>query len=304
MKLQQLRYLVAVAEHDLNISAAADSLYTSQPGVSKQLRLLEDELGFSLFQRNGKSLHKVTPAGKKVLQKASTILREVRNIQGLAKEFHSEDQGELSIATTHTQARYVLPPVIKAFRDDWPNVKFHLHQGTSEQISDMLKEEQVDLAIASGREPIPDSATTIPCYRWQRSILVPREHELTSLGKPVSLEDLSKFQLITYSFSLGADSSLLKAFHSKKIEPNVVLTARDADVIKTYVKLGMGVGIIAEMAYEPDVDTDLVAIDVSHLLEDITTWVAFREDTLLRGYAKDFISRFSEHMKERCPLQS
>ena len=295
MKLQQLRYLIAIAKNHLNISAAAESLYTSQPGVSKQIRLLEDELGVELFTRNGKHLTQVTPVGRKIIERAEGILREVRNIQILADEYRDEQRGSLAIATTHTQARYALPPVIARFRERYPHVALHLHQGSPTQIAEMAASGEVDFAIATEAIELFDDLVMMPCYRWNRCVVVPHNHPLTQVGS-VRITDVANYPLVTYVFGFTGRSRLDDAFRREGLKPNVVFTATDADVIKTYVRIGLGVGILARMAYDPEHDQDLVALDVGHLFTPSTTRIGFRRNTFLRGYMYDFIRLFAPHL--------
>ena len=298
MKLHQLRYLAAVAQSGLNITAAAEKLHTSQPGVSKQIKLLEDELGFQIFVRDGRNLSRVTPAGQQVIDRAVRILREVQNIKRLSDEFKDEARGSLSIATTHTQARYVLPEVIKQFRDQYPEVRLHLHQGTSEQIAEMAALDRIDFAIATGSQALFDGYSLLPCYRWHRHVVVPKGHPLARVKKP-TLKQLAAHPIITYVFSFSGPSSLHEIFAQEGLVPNVVLTARDADVIKTYVRLGLGVGIVASMAVEEREDSDLVRIDTSHLFPAHVTWIGFRRGGLLRKYQLDFMQLFAPHLTRR-----
>jgi LysR family cys regulon transcriptional activator len=298
MKLHQLRYLAAVVENGLNITAAARALHTSQPGVSKQIKLLEQELGFDVFEREGRTLTRVTPAGRQVVERALHILDEVKNIRHLSEEFRDETRGALSIATTHTQARYVLPSVIKRFRQQYPDVKLHLHQGTSEQIADLAAEDRVDFAIATGSDELYPSLVLMPCYRWHRDIIVPAGHPLARVDKP-TLRDVSRFPVVTYVFSFSGKSSLPALFERAGLPLNVALTARDADVVKTYVRLGLGVGIVACMAIEEDQDRDLVAIDGSHLFPEHVTWLGVRRGRLLRTYMYDFMRLFAPHLNRR-----
>ena len=294
MKLQQLRYLAAVAQNNLNISAAAERLYTSQPGISKQIKLLEDELGMALFRRSGRSLTAMTDAGELVLERAHRVLREVENIRRVAADLRGSEDGTLSIATTHTQARYVLPGVISRFRQRFPKVRIELHQGTAEQIDALFSEGEVDLAIASGNST-PASAIAYPCYRWRPVVVAPEGHPLNRLDE-VGVEEIAEYPLITYSFSTRPGSSLLRPFADAGLEPRVALTARDADIIKTHVKLGLGVGIIAGMAFDPDEDPGLSTIDVDGLFPEITTWVAVRRGLHLRSHAVTFIEYFAPEL--------
>lgn len=295
MKLQQLRYIWEVARHDLNVSATAQSLYTSQPGISKQIRLLEDELGVEVFARSGKHLTRVTPAGQAILSVAGDILQKVESIKQVAQEFSDEKKGSLAVATTHTQARYALPPTINGFIQQYPDVSLHMHQGTPMQISEMAADGTVDFAIATEALSHFSDLIMMPCYRWNRSVVVPKDHPLAQLQK-LTLKDLAQFPIVTYVFGFTGRSKLDDAFQREGLDPKVVFTAVDSDVIKTYVRLGLGVGIVATMAYEEEFDSDLVALDASHLFESSTTKIGFRKGTFLRGYMYDFIERFAPHL--------
>ncbi len=299
MKLQQLKYLLAIVDNGLNITAAAERMYTSQPGVSKQLKLLEEELGMQLFSRKGKSLGGITPAGHQVIDRARIIMREVENIRNLASDYFQEEEGSLSIATTHTQARYVLPEIVAEFRKRFPNVGLNLHQGTSEQIADMVAANDIDFAIATGSTDLFTDLMLVPSYRWDRSIVVPKEHELTNLERKITLQDLAAFPLVTYVFSFGGQSSLKRAFAEEGLEPDVVFTARDADVIKTYVRMGLGVGIVASMAADCDDKKDLEVINAEGLFPRSTTWIGYKKDTVLRRYMVDFIQLFASHVTSK-----
>ena len=296
MKLHQLRYLAAVAQSGLNITAAAQKLHTSQPGVSKQIKLLEDELGFQIFVREGRNLTRITPAGQQVIDRAQRILQEAQSIRDLSTELRDEGRGSLSIGTTHTQARYVLPDVIREFRGRYPNVRLNLHQGTSEQIAEMVAQDRIDCAIATGSEHLFTDLTLLPCYRWHRTVIVPKDHPLSN-GK-LTLRNLANYPIITYTFSFAGPSSLHEAFARAGLTPNVAITARDADVIQTYVRLGLGVGIVAHMAVD-EKDPDLVAIDASHLFAAHTTWIGFRRGTLLRKYMYEFAQLLAPHLDRR-----
>ena len=295
MKLQQLRYIWEVANHNLNVSATAASLYTSQPGVSKQIRLLEDELGAEIFSRSGKHLTRVTPVGQEILSIAGNILREVESIKQLTQEYNSPQSGSLDIATTHTQARYALPHVIQSFIDKYPQVALHMHQGTPLQISEKAADGTVDFAIATEALELFSDLIMMPCYRWNRCILVPKDHPLALLEQ-VSLQQVAKYSIVTYVFGFTGRSKLDEAFAKQNLDAKVVFTATDADVIKTYVRLGLGIGIVAHMAYDPEVDTDLVAIEAGHLFDASVTSIGFRKGTYLRGYMYDFISAFAPHL--------
>jgi LysR family cys regulon transcriptional activator len=298
MKLQQLRYIWEVAHHDLNVSATAQSLYTSQPGISKQIRLLEDELGVEVFSRSGKHLTRITPAGETIIKVAGEILKKVEGIKKVAQEFSNERKGELAIATTHTQARYALPPIIKSFIAEYPEVSLHMHQGTPMQIAELAANGTVDFAIATEAMDLFSDLIMMPCYRWNRCVVVPKDHPLTLL-KTLTLEDVARHPIVTYVFGFTGRSKLDEAFEAKGLKANVVFTAADADVIKTYVRLGLGVGIVAKMAYSETADSDLVALDASKLFRASTTKIGFRKGTFLRGYMYDFIQKFAPHLNKQ-----
>lgn len=303
MKLQQLRYIWEVAHHDLNVSATAQSLYTSQPGISKQIRLLEDELGVEIFSRSGKHLTRITPAGESILQTAGEILRKVDSIKQVAQEFSNERKGSLSIATTHTQARYVLPKVISQFISQYPDVSLHMHQGTPMQISEMAADASVDFAIATEALELFSDLIMMPCYSWNRCIVVPKNHPLTQLSR-LTLEDVAQHPIVTYVFGFTGRSKLDEAFMTKGLAPKVVFTAADADVIKTYVRLGLGIGIVAKMAFDEELDSDLVALDASHLFATSITKIGFRKGTFLRGFMFDFLEQFAPHLTREVVTQA
>jgi LysR family cys regulon transcriptional activator len=295
MKLAQLRYLVAIVESGFSISAAAVRLHISQPGVSRQLKLLEDELGLELFVRDGRALTRLTTEGQRVFERAQRVLREAQAIKAMSLDARDPERGTLSIATTHTQARYVLPQVIDGFRSRYPKVRLHLQQGTSEQIAEMLNSGQVDIAIATGaRDQVPH-CSLLPCYEWYRRVVVPRDHPLAR-SKSLTLAKLAPYPLVTYVFNMTGPASLPDAFAAAGLEPDIALTARDADVIKTYVRLGLGVGIVAAMALDPETDTDLVSFDASHLFPRHLTWVGFRRGSFLRRYTLDLIQGLAPHL--------
>lgn len=295
MKLQQLRYIWEVAHHDLNVSATAQSLFTSQPGISKQIRLLEDELGVEIFARSGKHLTHVTPVGKTIIEQAGEILRKTESIKQAAHEFRDEKTGSLSIATTHTQARYALPSVINAFIDRYPAVSLHMHQGSPMQIAELAADGEVDFAIATEGLELFGDLVMLPCYTWNRCIVVPRDHPLAAISQP-TLADIAAFPIVTYVFGFTGRSKLDDAFRNEGLEPKVVFTATDADVIKTYVRLGLGIGIIAGMAHNDIEDADLVTIDAGHLFAPSTTMIGCRRGTFLRGYMYEFMELFAPHL--------
>lgn len=295
MKLQQLRYLCEVANQGLNLSKAAEILHTSQPGISKQIRLLEDELGVDVFVRNGKRVVETTPPGRVIIEIAERILRDAKNLKQVGQEFANEATGSLTIATTHTQARYALPTAIKSFTTRYPDVKLILRQGSPTQISELVTSGAADIAIATEAIELFTELVMLPCYEWNRCIVVPPRHPLLKLEK-LTLEALAQYPIITYDFAFTGRSKINQAFDAKKLVPNVVLTAIDADVIKTYVELGLGVGILAQMAFEPKRDRHLRSIDASHLFEPSTTRIGIGRNSYLRGYVYDFIEIFAPHL--------
>jgi LysR family cys regulon transcriptional activator len=296
MKLQQLRTICEVARHDLNLSRAAEALFTSQPGLSKQILQLEDELGVKIFVRAGKRLVAITDPGREIIAIAQRILLETRNLKEVTAEFHREATGSLTIATTHTQARYALPPVVRQFVERYPQVRLSLHQGSPRQLAEQVIEGQADLAIATEALDLYDRLVMLPCYEWNRCVVVPPHHPLLG-AKRLTLEAVAKYPIITYDFAFTGRSTMNRAFEVRGLKPDVVLTAIDADVIKTYVELGLGVGIIAHMAYDPQRDTGLRAIDASHLFEPSTTRIGIRRGSYLRGFVYDFIAMFAPHLK-------
>ncbi len=296
MKLRQLHYIHEVAQRGLNVTAAAEALFTSQPGVSKQIKQLEEELGVDVFIRNGKHLSEITPAGQRILECTRRLLDEVENIKRVADEFHDSDRGELSIATTHTQARYALPAVIQSFRSRYPKVRLHLHQGSPPQIAKMAAEGQADFAIATEAMHHFETLVMLPCYHWNRCVLVKPTHPLAKL-KQLTLAAIAEYPIITYTFGFTGRSKLDQAFAANGLKPEVVLTAVDADVIKAYVRLDMGIGIVANMAYDAHNDQDLVRLPADHLFEASTTHIGFRRSLFLRGYMYEFLQLFAPHLK-------
>jgi LysR family cys regulon transcriptional activator len=292
VNLQQLKYLAAVVDNGLNVSDAAEALYTSQPGISKQIRQLEDELGLRIFVRQGKRLASLTPAGEVVLATARRALREIANLKRVADEFRREDAGVLGIATTHTQARYVLPPVLAKFAARFPKVRLVLHQGNPVQVAELTRAGAVDVGIATEAVADDPELVALPCYRWNRGVLVPKGHPLAAT-RPLTLEALARYPIVTYDFAFTGRSAMNAAFAAKRLEPNVVLTALDSDVIKTYVELGMGVGIVAQMAYDRAKDTAFEMLDASHLFPASMTRLALRKGVFLRGFVYEFITLYA-----------
>lgn len=295
MNLQQLRYLNGVVQHGLKISDAAEALYTSQPGISKQIKLLEEELGIEIFVRNGKRITGVTEPGKAIVGIARRMLHDADNLKQVGQEFRSQDSGALTIATTHTQARYALPAVVKQFIQRYPKVKLGLHQGNPTQIAQQVLSGDADIAIATESLAMYDELVTLPCYEWNHCVIVPPRHPLLA-EKKLTLEKVSQYPIITYDFAFSGRGKINDAFEARQITPNIVLTAIDADVIKTYVEIGLGIGILARMAFIPERDKHLRMIDAAHLFQPSTTRVAVRRNEYLRGYAYHFIELFAPHL--------
>jgi len=297
MKLHQLRYISEVASRDLNVSDAADSLFTSQPGVSKQIRLLESEIGVPIFTRAGKRLTQITPAGEQIIKRARNILREIENIKRIGDEFQQEKTGTLTIATTHTQARYFLPTIVKKFVGKFPGVKLTLKQGYPEEISDMVIEGYADMVLATEAVSSRDELVALPCYEWNRCALMLPDHPLLKLKK-VTLKDLADYPIITYDFAFAGRTLLSETFEHAMLQPNIVFTALDSDVIKTYVELGLGVGLVATMAYNKQKDAGLRMINLDHLFPPSTTWVGIRRNSFLRSYVYSFIELLAPSLKQ------
>ncbi|MBC7756405.1 MAG: CysB family HTH-type transcriptional regulator [Bdellovibrio sp.] len=288
MKLHQLKYVHEVARQGLSISAAAEALHTSQPGVSKQIQMLEDELNLQIFQRNGKRLTGITEPGRHIVKLAATVMLEMQNIKRVGDEFSKVETGTLTIATTHTQARYKLPVAIKQFIEKYPHVKLNIHQGNPNQVTAQVANGEADIGIATESINLDERLLCLPCYEWNRCLVVPKGHRLID-ADPLTLSKIASFPLITYDFAFTGSSIVSKVFHDAGVMPNVVLTAIDADVIKTYVGLGLGVGLIANMAFDEERDKDLVRLDCSHLFPASTTYLGVRKDTFMRGYLYGFI---------------
>lgn len=284
MTLSQLRYLVAIADSGLNITLAAERVHATQPGLSKQLKQLEDELGFLLFSRKGRSLDSITPAGQQVLAHARRLLAEAANIRAYAANVRGDVQGRLVIATTHTQARHVLPGAIAQVRRAYPQMSVHLQPSGEGEVLDLLARGEADVAVISTSGDAPAGGIAVPLFRWRRVVLVGREHPLASTKKPPTLQQLAAEPLVSYESSVRADSSLRRAFAKKGLEPRIAMTARDADLIKTYVRAGLGVGLLAEMAVGvADLDT-LRALPAPEVIPECTAWAVLPRERVLRDY--------------------
>ncbi|XXQ68383.1 LysR substrate-binding domain-containing protein [Neisseriaceae bacterium B1] len=294
MKLQQLRYAVEVFRHNLNVSEAAEALFTSQPGVSKQIRLLEEELGTQIFIRSGKRIVAVTQPGQAILETASQVLREVQNIKNISGEFTDSQSGVLTIAATHTQMRYRLPETVAHFLRTYPEVRLNLKQGTPEEIAQMVFNGEADLAFGEDVDDNMSDLRRLPCGQWHYALIVPREHALLQHAH-LSLADIAAYPLLSNEFAFQAASAALRAFNRARLSHyRVAFQAADNEVLKTYVRLGLGVALIDAIAFDETCDTDLVAIDVGHLFDNAFYHAILRSDTLIRSYTYDFI----EHL---CP---
>jgi DNA-binding transcriptional LysR family regulator len=296
MTLNQLRYFAAIADAELNITLAAQRVHATQPGLSKQLKQLEDELGFQLFVRKGKSLASITPAGEQVLARARLILEESRNIRALAANLRRATTGSLQIGTTHTQARYVLPPVLGRLHQDFPDVAIRIVPGSSAEMLDQLAAGDLDLVVLSTTGSPPAGVVALPAFRWDRVIVVPRGHALAQRTGLVTLEDLARWALVTYEPASGGASSIGRAFAAASLEPRFALTALDADVLKTYVANGLGVGILAPMALDAADDQRFEVLDAAHLFPRCTTWIARAPGRVLPRYAADLAALLAPHI--------
>jgi LysR family cys regulon transcriptional activator len=304
MNLHQFRFVQEAVRQNLNLTEAAKALYTSQPGISKAILELEDELGVDIFARHGKRLRRVTEPGRQVLQAIEIILREVGNLKRIGEEFSKQDAGTLSIATTHSQARYFLPEPIAALRKRFPKVTISLHQGAPAQVAQMVQQEVADIGIATEALDGIDGLVSMPCYTWQHAVVLPAGHALAQVDR-ITLEDLAVQPLVTYHPSFSGRTRVDQAFAARKLKANLVLEAIDADVIKTYVRLGLGVGIVSEIAVRDDPPGgDLVSRPVGHLFGNNTTRVAFKRGAYLRNFVYAFAELLSERLTRAVVTQS
>ena len=296
MKLQQLRFLDAVVRNNLNVSSAAEELYTSQPGVSHQIKLLEEELDIKIFERSGKKLTGISPAGYAVLEHVESLLNNVKSIKQAAREYSMANRGSLSIATTHTQAQFILPKVLQQYSQKYPRIDLQVHQGNPKAMCKLAANNSVDFVLASETIDEFDELVTIPAYKWNRYIVVPKGHGLTSKTE-ITLADLAAYPILTYMLGLTGRSKLDRTFQNANLEPNVVFTATDSDVIKTYVKLGFGVGIIAEMAKSEPHDDELTCINANHLFPDSMIKVGFRHSRHIATYQYEFLHMMTPYLE-------
>lgn len=298
MTLTQLRYLVAIADAELNITLAATRVHATQPGLSKQLKQLEDELGFLLFVRKGRSLESVTPAGVEVIARARAVLAEAHNIRTYAANQRRESQGQLILTTTHTQARFVLPPAVARIKQAYPQVSVHLQQAAESDALDLLSQGDADIAMISTAGSEPTVGIAVPLYRWRRLVLVPKGHPLDRAGVTPDMAALAQQPLISYESSTRSSSSLQRAFAALGLEPEIALTALDADLIKTYVRTGLGVGLLAEMAVSGH-DTDLRAWPAPAAIPECTAWAVLPRDRVLRDYALELVHVLAPQIDRR-----
>jgi LysR family transcriptional regulator, cys regulon transcriptional activator len=288
MNLHQLRFVREAVRQNFNLTEAAKALFTSQPGVSKAIIEFEEELGVDIFARHGKRIRGLTEPGRAVLKSVELIMQEIDGLKRIGKEFAAQDSGSFTIATTHTQARYALPKVVQAFMQKYPKVRLSLLQGNPKQIAEMVMRDQADLAIATEAIAGIDGLVSLPCYQWEHVVVVPPDHPLLK-SKSVTLEEIALYPLITYDAAFAGRSKIDHAFEIRHLTPDVLLEAIDADVIKTYVELGMGVGIIAGMAFDAERDLNLRSIPVGHLFGMNVSRVAVRQGAYLRSYIYTFI---------------
>lgn len=296
MNLQQLRYVSEVARRNLNVSEVAEALHTSQPGVSKQIRALEEELGAAIFVRQGRRFTALTDAGREIVAAVDRILAELANLRAVGEEFAHHAKGSLAVAVTHTQARYALPSVVTAFKKRFPEVRLKLLQGNPHQLARMVVAGEADVAIATEALDEYPELVTVPCYQWHHSVVVPKGHPLAR-EKPLTLEAIARYPLVTYDPTFAGRTALDRAFAARGLHPEIVLTALDSDVIKSYVALGLGAGIISSRAFRPGKDEGLVALDCGHLFPAQTTRLAFRRGAYLRGFAVEFIRLLAPHVR-------
>ena len=298
MNLHQFRFVREAVRQKFNLTDAAKSLFTSQPGVSKAILELEDELGVDIFRRHGKRIRDLTEPGKKVLACVERILNEVENLKKIGSEYASTDQGNFVIATTHTQARYALPQVISEFTKRFPKVRVSIQQGSPKHLAELLLSDQADIEIATEGLSDTPNIVSLPGYQWQHSVVVPHGHPLLD-KKPLSLEELVQYPIITYDIAFAGRKKIDEAFAKKNLIPDVVLEAIDADVIKTYVETGLGVGIVAGVAFDATRDTALEMLPAGHLFGNNTTRIALKKDAYLRSFTYTFIELFAPSLTRK-----
>ena len=303
MNLHQFRFVQEAARRNLNLTEAAKALHTSQPGVSKAIIELEEELGIDIFTRHGKRLKRITEPGQHVLDSIAIILREVGNLKRIGEQYSAQDTGTLSIATTHTQARYVLPLPVAKLREQYPKVNISLHQGAPDQVARMVIEETAEIGMATESLSNYPELVTLPCYEWQHVLVLPRDHALARRER-LTLEDIAAEPLITYHPSFTGRTRIDTAFAQRELAPRIVLEAIDSDVIKTYVRLGLGIGIVAEMAVKDDKDPDLVARPLGQLLGKNVARIALKRGAYLRDFVYQFASLLSDRLDKNLILKA
>lgn len=292
MKLQQLRYICEVARRGLNVSSAAERLHTAQSGISTQIRLLEEELSVQIFERHGKRLVSITPAGHTIIEMAERILCEAENIQQVSEQLNDQSKGTLSIATIHAYANYSLPPLIKKFTSQYPGIQLRIHQGDPDQLVDMVMSRTADLAITTAPVNVPDELIMLPYRTWKLAAITLANHPLLDV-QPLTLEALAAYPLVTYDYAFASRSHINSAFDEKGLMTNIALTAHDSDIIKTYVKLGLGVGLVAKSSIDADKDGELHVIDAAHLFESGTTYICLHRGRHLREYVYTLINHLA-----------
>jgi LysR family cys regulon transcriptional activator len=303
MNLHQFRFVQEAVRRNLNLTEVAKALHTSQPGVSKAIIELEEELGIEVFSRHGKRLKRVTEPGQHVLRSIEVIMREVGNLKRIGEQFSAQDSGTLSIATTHTQARYVLPVPVSKLREAFPKVNISLHQGAPAQVAQMVLDEVAEIGIATESLADYPELVTLPCYEWEHMLVIPKSHPLAAKVR-ITLEDLAAEPIITYHPSFTGRTRIDKAFAAKQLTPRIALEAIDSDVIKTYVRLGLGVGIVAEMAVKESLDDDLVARPGAHLFGKNVARVAFKRNAYIRNFVYDFAALLSDRLDRNLILKA
>ncbi|WP_151446086.1 CysB family HTH-type transcriptional regulator [Lacisediminimonas profundi] len=298
MNLHQFRFVREAVRQNFNLTEAAKALFTSQPGVSKAIIELEEELGIDIFARHGKRIRGLTEPGRAVLRSVELIMTEIESLKRIGNEFAAQDTGSFTIATTHTQARYSLPKVVQAFAQRYPKVRLSLLQGNPRQVGDMVLRDQADIGIATEAIAEVDGLVSMPCYQWEHVVVVPPEHPLLK-SRSLTLEEIAAYPLITYDAAFAGRNKIDQAFSLRSLKPEVLLEAIDADVIKTYVELGMGVGIIAGMAYDAERDTNLRAIPAGHLFGTNVSRVALKQGAYMRSYVYTFIELLAPTMNRK-----
>ena len=303
MKLQQIKYIFEVVRNNLNVSATAESLFTSQPGISKQIRLLEDELGVEIFVRSGKHLTNITPAGREILPIAENILKQVRTIQNIAASHLDQQKGRLNMASTHTFSRYFLPDIVEKYRQEYSAVAMHIYQGGMLDTNQELDEGRLDFALVHEGEESFDDKVQLPCFYWNRCVVVPESHPLAQ-STGITFEQLAHYPLLTHTSSGGRTNRVESMFKENGFSPEIVFSATDCEVIKSYVRMGLGVGIIANMAYEEHLDNDLVRLPIDHIIPKSLVNVVFDRNLYFREYIFDFIESLAPQLSKDLILKA